>query len=189
MIKRFEPKHDKTNKRPVHPAKTYISLGIHPVWSESSLCTLWATKDPIFLHADSEDSDQTGQMPRLIWVLTGRTGHFVGYFMLWLIFIIWCRSMSTVSFMDEPGHDDSYRPRTRVENTYQMEPKKCFPYGTVKNIIRDVLEGYLAEERYEPELCRQMSKTITEVWFTFFVSSTMNKSWSDWFMFGLEQHH
>ena len=66
--------------------------------------------------------------------------------------------------MDEPGHDESYRPKTRVENTYQMEPKKRFPYGTVKNIIRDVLDGYLAEERYEPELCRQMSKTISEVW-------------------------
>ena len=73
------------------------------------------------------------------------------------------RSMSTVSFMDEPGHDQSMRPFTRCENTYQMEPKKRFPYGAVKNIIRDVLEGYLAEERYEPELCRQMSKTISEV--------------------------
>ena len=52
----------------VHPAKTQISLGIRPVWSESSLCAQWVAKDPSFLHADSEDSDQTGQMPRLIWV-------------------------------------------------------------------------------------------------------------------------
>lgn len=72
-------------------------------------------------------------------------------------------SMSTVSFMDEPGHDESYRPPVRCENTFQMEPGKRFPYGKVKTIIRDVLEGYLAEERYEPELCRQMSKTISEV--------------------------
>ena len=55
------------------PAKTQISLGIHPVWSESSLCTQWVAKDPTFLHADSEDSDQTGRMPRLIWVFAGRT--------------------------------------------------------------------------------------------------------------------
>ena len=34
-----EPRHDKTNKVTVRPAKTQISLGIHPVWSESSLCT------------------------------------------------------------------------------------------------------------------------------------------------------
>ena len=50
----------------VLPAKTQISRGIRPVWSESSLCTQWVAKDPSFLHADSEDSDQTGRMPRLI---------------------------------------------------------------------------------------------------------------------------
>ena len=57
----------------VRPAKTQISLGIRPVWSESSLCAQWVAKDPRFLHADSEDSDQTGWMPRLIWVFAGRT--------------------------------------------------------------------------------------------------------------------
>ena len=36
-------------------------------------------EDPSFLHADSEDSDQTGRMPRLIWVFAGRTCHFVGF--------------------------------------------------------------------------------------------------------------
>ena len=54
----------KPTKWHVRPVKTQISLGIHPFWSESSLCTQWVAKDPIFLHADSEDSDQTGQMPR-----------------------------------------------------------------------------------------------------------------------------
>ena len=44
----------------VSPAKTQISLGIHPVWSESSLCTRRVAKDPCFLHVDSEDSDKTG---------------------------------------------------------------------------------------------------------------------------------
>ena len=34
-----------------------------------------------FLHADSEDSDQTRQMPRQIWVFTGRTSQFVGFVM------------------------------------------------------------------------------------------------------------
>ena len=33
----FEPRHDKTNKTSMRPAKTQISLGIRPVWSESSL--------------------------------------------------------------------------------------------------------------------------------------------------------
>ena len=30
----FEPLHDKTNKMTLHPAKTQISLGIRPVWSD-----------------------------------------------------------------------------------------------------------------------------------------------------------
>ena len=79
-----EPQHDKTNKMSVRPANTQISLGICPVWSESSVCAQWVPKDPGFLHADSEDSDQTGRMPRLIWVFAGRTCHFVGFDMRWL---------------------------------------------------------------------------------------------------------
>ena len=63
---------------PVRLAKTQISLGIRPVWSESSLCAQWVATGPSFHHAPSEDSDQTGRMPRLILVFAGRTSHFVG---------------------------------------------------------------------------------------------------------------
>ena len=62
-----------TNKVSVRPAKTQISLGIRPVWSESSLCAQWVGKDPSFLPVESKDSDQAGQMPRLIWVFAGHT--------------------------------------------------------------------------------------------------------------------
>ena len=55
----YEPHRDKTNKMSVRPAKTQIR-------SESLLCAQWVAKDPSFLHADSEDSDQTGHMSRLI---------------------------------------------------------------------------------------------------------------------------
>ena len=65
----------------VHPAKTQINLGIRPVWSESLLCAQCVAKDQSFLHVDSEDSDQTGRMPRLIGVFAGRTRHFVGFVM------------------------------------------------------------------------------------------------------------
>ena len=53
----------KPTKWHVRPVKTQISLGIRPVWSASSLCAQWVAKDPSFLHADREDSDQTGRMP------------------------------------------------------------------------------------------------------------------------------
>ena len=65
------------------PAKTQISRNIRPVLSGSSLLLL-AAKDPRFLHADSEDSDQTGLMPRLICVFAGLR-YFVGFAMLRLI--------------------------------------------------------------------------------------------------------
>ena len=73
LLTKYEPRHVKTNKVTVRPSKSQISLGICPVWSESSLCAQWVAKDPSFLHADNEDSDQTGRMPRLIWIFAGRT--------------------------------------------------------------------------------------------------------------------
>ena len=58
--------HDKTNKVSVRPAKTQISLGIRPVWSESSLST-WKKLGSLATYwAHREDSDQTGRMPWLI---------------------------------------------------------------------------------------------------------------------------
>ena len=58
----------------VRLAKTQISLGIRPVWSES-LLSAWRKLGPLATThwAHSEDSDQTGRIPRLIWVFTGRT--------------------------------------------------------------------------------------------------------------------
>ena len=75
----------KPTKWHVRPAKTQISMGIRPVWSKSSLCAQWVGKDPSFLHADSEDSDQTGRLSRLIWVFAGPTCHFVCFVTRWLI--------------------------------------------------------------------------------------------------------
>ena len=68
---KYEPWHDKTNKVAVCPMKTQISLGICPGWSESS-SSAWRKLGSLATHwAHSEDSDQTGWMPRLIWVFAG----------------------------------------------------------------------------------------------------------------------
>ena len=68
----------KSTKWHVRPAKTQISLGIRPVWSESSL-SAWRHHRSLAIHwTHSEDSDQTGRIPRLIWFLAGPTYHFVG---------------------------------------------------------------------------------------------------------------
>ena len=69
----FELRHDKTNKMRMHPANNQISLGIRPVWSESSL-SAWRNLGSSATHwLYSEHSDQTERMPRLIWVFAGRT--------------------------------------------------------------------------------------------------------------------
>ena len=71
----------KPTKWPVRPVKTQISLGIHPIRSESSLST-WRNIGPLSTSwAHSENSDQTGRMSRLIWVFAGHTYHFVGFVM------------------------------------------------------------------------------------------------------------
>ena len=83
----------KPTKWSVCPAKTQISLGICPVWSESSLST-WRKLWSLATHwAHSEDSDQTGRMPRLIWVFTGHTCHFIGFVLRRLSYqFIWASS-------------------------------------------------------------------------------------------------
>ena len=75
----------KPTKWLVRLAKTKISLCVRTVWSESSL-SAWQHLGPLATHwAHSEDSDQTGRMPRLIWVFTWRTCHFVGFVMRRLV--------------------------------------------------------------------------------------------------------
>ena len=60
-----EPPHDKTNKIAFEPNEDSDQPGHPPSLSESSQCAQWVAEDPMFLHADSEDSDQTGRMHRL----------------------------------------------------------------------------------------------------------------------------
>ena len=57
----FEPHHDKTNKITFAPIKDSDQSGHQP-----SLISAFAVCSMSILHADSEGSDQTGRMPRLI---------------------------------------------------------------------------------------------------------------------------
>ena len=78
----YKPAHNKIYKMACTPSKNSDQLGISTVWSVSAWRKLgsWATH-----WAHSKDSDQTGQMPRLIWVFAGRTCHFVGFVMAQLV--------------------------------------------------------------------------------------------------------
>ena len=79
----------------VRPVKTQISLGIRPVWSESSLCAQWVAKDSSFLHMDSEDdSDQTGRTTTLLvlsWGGSYQSFYFFNTFRSVLLSRLHCR--------------------------------------------------------------------------------------------------
>ena len=75
----------KPTKWHVCPTKTQVSLGVCPVWSESSL-SAWRKLGSSATIKRTAKTDQTGQMPRLIWVFAGRTCHFVGFVMRQLIY-------------------------------------------------------------------------------------------------------
>ena len=87
----------KQTKWHVHPATTQDQPShIYPcsLIRVTSLCAQWEAKDPRFLYADSEDSDQTGPMPGMISIFAGHTGHFVGFAMLPLIYVLKIASKS-----------------------------------------------------------------------------------------------
>ena len=83
----YESGHDKTNKVAVRPVKTQISLGIRPVWSESSL-SAWRNLGSSATHwmrcEDWSDWADAQADLSLRWTHT----HFVGFVMRWLLFII-----------------------------------------------------------------------------------------------------
>ena len=62
----------KPTKWPVRPAKIQISLGIRPVWSESSLSAWWKFGPLATYWAHSEDSDQTGRTCQFVSFVTSR---------------------------------------------------------------------------------------------------------------------
>ena len=87
----------KPTKWHVRPAKTQISLGIRQVWSEFSLSARRKLGSLATHWAHSEDSDQTGRMPRLIWVFAGHTCQFFGFVTRWLILLFDLLHVLTVS--------------------------------------------------------------------------------------------
>ena len=97
-------------------SKCYMILGIlfqifSGIWDIGDSPSRASAKDPNFLHADSENSDLTGRMTRLIGVFAGRTCHFVGFVMRRLkFFFIFGSFLSFNEFWKlistEPKHDN-----------------------------------------------------------------------------------
>ena len=85
----YEPPRDKTTTWFVLPAKSQISLGFRPVWSQSSLCAQWVAKDPSFFMRTAKTLIRLGRCPSwsesslgahailLVLLVTGRFAHFL----------------------------------------------------------------------------------------------------------------
>ena len=100
-----EPQHDKTINVAVRPAKTQISLGIRPVWTESSL-SAWSKLGSLATHwMNGDDSDQTGRMPWLIWVFAGRTV---------TLLVLSCRGSFSEYVLPKPNHGPIHSTKRRT---------------------------------------------------------------------------
>ena len=95
----------------VHPAKTQISVGICPVWSESSL-SAWRKLGSLATHwAHSEDWSAWADAPTHHWAHT----HFVGFLMSQLN---WLLTMSQIMLGMGVGVGCFYR----IEQKWQLGP-------------------------------------------------------------------
>ena len=81
----FEPPHDKTNKMACAPSEDSDQPGHPPSLIRVFAVRSVGSKRHKLPSCESKDSDQTGRMARLVWVFVGRTCHFVGFVMRWLI--------------------------------------------------------------------------------------------------------
>ena len=127
----------KPTKWPVHPAKTQISLGVRPVWSVS-LLSAWRNNGSSATHwAHCEDSNQTGRTPRLIWVFAGRTCHFVGFVMTWLISRFCDVGIKINPYKPYKSH--CLGPRQSVQTQIRHRRTECplFAYKNLYSIDRD----------------------------------------------------
>ena len=66
----------------VRAAKIQISLCNQTVLSQSSIGAFWTDKETACIHANTEDSNQTARMRRLIWFFDGHTSQKVRFLTL-----------------------------------------------------------------------------------------------------------
>ena len=107
----------KPTKGHMCPAKTQISLGIHPVWSESSL-SAWRKLGSLATNwVHSEDCDQTGRIPMLICVFAGLT--------VILLVLSWADSSTDITSLQCYG----------VLTDFLGQMECCIPLDSESNVL------------------------------------------------------
>jgi len=79
------------------------------------------------------------------------TASYVSPYRLW-------RNLSD-SIHDKPLNDDDKKPT--IENTYRTDPKRKFPEGEVREIIRNSLEDMLGKQTYTASECSFLTKLLS----------------------------
>ena len=91
----------------------------------------WVATDPTYLHADSEYSDQTERIQRLIWVFADRTSNFVCFVMLRLILWFKERMSETNCSLSMPFRSSLYLESKLIHFEHILHGTHCM---TVQNI-------------------------------------------------------
>ena len=73
------------------------------------------------------------------------------------------RSVVCMSQQPEPEQGMKGKPKVLYENTYQLDPKRKFQSSAAQEIIKDTLEKYLKDEKYDANASAQMAKTLALV--------------------------
>ena len=61
------------------------------------------------------------------------------------------------------GRSDLKKFTPKLENSYQMEPKKTFDMAKVTDLADVVLKEYLTDLEYEPNMCKAICQDIAAV--------------------------
>ena len=117
----------KPTKSLICAEKTQISLGIHPVWSESSLSAWRRFGSLATRKVHSKDPHQTGWMHRLITVFVGCTSHFVGFVMFQLILFFYrgVQYRKKLQVWPKKGRRCLRRQYGPCSMVYVRQSKKC----------------------------------------------------------------
>ena len=131
----FELRHDKSNKVTVCPAKTQISLGICPVWSDFAVCMKKALVLSYPLSAQqrlwSDWADAQADLS-LCWAHS----HFAGFVVSRLIwFPFWCIHTQTKWRM--------FEPRVRISHQFTDGSKVVFRLWFVLIVIQRLFIRFL----------------------------------------------
>ena len=161
-----------------------ISLGIRPVWSVFAVCMKkpWVPSYPL---SASEDSNQSGWMPRLIWVFAGRTVILLvlscrGSNLCWKASGTWvssstwfkCLCILMMIYLQPPSFN-----QIALWGTYSTLCILCHSYRYM----------YMVWEAYPVYMSRDMTKATEfycpheEIWvFDDSLISAQQRLWTDW---------